>query len=185
MSNYILHSISNDKVREAKEKAKNRVEQCRRTSEAQRIVAERFDGTYITKRIEEKILEAVPGAKRVYLSQDRYSDNVHVYISYAASYCAEKQDAFFLCKKNERRLNGSQLIEAAKRNELEAMRWENLLGRIDGLVEQYNAIARQYAAIENDLNNIFNYDLPSSDYTYERESERENTPEKFLESVSE
>lgn len=183
MAGYRMEAINDSKLKDAKLKMEKKIDWYRRSADAARRIAENFNGAYITKRMEDKILAILPGAKRVWFYQANYTDHVSVHISFSDHYDREEISEIVLCRKDNRRLDAAKLIEYAKSEELNAMNCENLLGRIDCIVEKYEAIAKQYAEIEDDLNDFFSYSLPTCDSVYERIAKSETTPEKFLESI--
>lgn len=180
MSNYTLKAIDNETFVAARMKGREKIARECRTAHEMMIVASEFDGAYVTKAIIPKLQSRFPEASRVYLDQSRYSSIITLTIGYGSTY--DNCDEFTICAKDNRRINGEALREAAKSKLQDASAEQTTLDRLEETVKHYNAIADAYAVIENDLRHFF-HDLPYADYRLEDKYKGTITPEKFAETI--
>lgn len=177
-----LGTIDAEHLEAARTKALADIHKDRREAAALRIVADKLDGQYITKRIEPQLVGLFPGACRAYLSQSNYCNNVDLTISYSASNYNDR-DRITICSTDNRRIDRAALIARVEQKEKDARALEAALEHIEPLVNAYNAIAAQYAEIHDDLYQFF-AEIPYADYELERKYRASFTPEKFAEAIT-
>lgn len=182
MSYNTLGTIDAEHLEAARTKALAEIRKDRREAAALRIVADKLNGQYITKRIEPQLASLFPDARRVYLGKSNYSNNVDLTISYSDSNYYDR-DCITICSADNRRIDRAAMIARAEENEKRARALEAALEHIEPLVNAYNATAAQYAEIHDDLYQFFD-EIPYADYELERKYRASYTPEKFAEAIS-
>lgn len=180
MSYNTLGTIDAERLETARTKALADIRKDRREAAALRIVADKLNGQYITKRIEPQLVGLFPGACRTWLSQSY--NHVGLTISYSDINCNDR-DYITICSTDNRRIDRAALIAKAEQKEKGARSLEASLEHIKPLVNAYNAIAAQYAEIHDDLYQFFS-EIPYADYELERKYRASYTPEKFAETIS-
>ncbi len=172
-----LGRIDAEDMEAARTKAFAAIREDRRVAAALRIIADKLNSQYITKRIEPQLVDMFPGACRAYLSQSY--NHVELTISYSVSNYSDR-DCITICNTDNRRIDRAAMIARAEQNEKRARALEAALEHIEPLVNAYNAIAAQYAEIHDDLYQFFD-EIPYADYEFERKYRANYTPEKFAE----
>ena len=183
MNRNYLDIITEEMLNKATEKTANDIRRTRRRCETIRTIVKHFDGAYVTKRLEQKIADLIPGATRVYISQSRYSDNIELSVMYEDSESYYDNDIIYICSKDNRRINGAALLEKALHDESDARRLECALERAESTVKQYNELAARYAVLYTDLTKLFS-EIPTADYSLTRRYDFGDTPEQFLDSLT-
>ena len=182
MSNYTLKAIDHKAFLAARTNSQESIMYKRRTADEMIIIADEFDGAYVTKSIIPKLQARFPKASRMYLDQSKYSSMITLTIGYGTTY--DNRDEFTICDKEKRRINGEALRKATESKIDEADEEQAELDRLEETVKHYNAIADAYAEIENDLRRFF-HDLPYADFHMEDKYKGTITPEKFAATVAE
>lgn len=164
MSYNTLEIINAEKLESARIKALAEIRKNRRQAAALRIIADKLDGLYITKRIEPQLTNLFPGVCRAYISQSY--NYVDLNLAYSFTNYSDR-DSIFLCSIENRRIDRAAIIKRADKMEKSACALESSLEHIQQLVDAYNTIASQYAEIYNDLYQFFD-EIPYADYELER-----------------
>lgn len=180
MSYNTLKAIDAEALETARKKALADIGKERREAAALRIMADKLNGQYITKRIEPQLVSLFPGAVRAYMSQSY--DHVDVTISYSASNYNDR-DYLTICSTSNRRIDPAAMIARAEQKEKEARSLEAALEHIEPLVDAYNAIAIHFAEIRDDVERFFP-EIPYADWGLERKYRASFTPERFAEIIS-
>lgn len=173
MSNYYFDRLTPDKIQQAREHALKNISQERRRASALRAIAEKLPNAYVTKRIEDKLLNAIPGATRVYLRNPSYTcGNVSLGIYYESSRYDDSIE-INLCPAENRRIDAESLIACADNVDKETDEQEAKLAHLEEAAAAYNRLADQYARIYNVLYAFLYSSIPNADYDLERKYRNE------------
>ena len=134
-----------------------------RMANALRIIADKMDNVYVTKRVEGKFLELITDATRVSMWPRNYSNDIELHIEYPDTRNYNDWCVFTICSTENRRIDGAKLREKA--NDMETWGCKTLaqLSQLDAAVALYNDVADRYAQIYEYLHHSFS-DLPYADY---------------------
>ena len=164
MSSNTLNAIDQEAFIAAQIKGQESINRERRTAAEMMIIADEFDGAYVTEAIIQKLQARFPEASGLHLNKYRYSSIITLTICHAGTY--DNCDEFTICDKTNRRINGDALRKAAKSKVDASDAEQYAIDRLDETVKRYNAIAGAYAEIASDMRRFFP-DLPYADYLME------------------
>lgn len=160
--------INPEKLEETKRKVKGRITKGLRCASVLRAIADNLDGAYITKRLEGKLAAIIPGASRVYLSHDKWSDYIDIHVEYPDCVRYDDQISLRICKTDTRRIEGDSLRGNAEMIEEEAAGKQRSLDNLDAAVEIYNNLADCYAKISHVLEDCLYGEVPYADYNLKK-----------------
>ena len=165
-------------VSEGKQKGSFRILQDVRRASILRALAGNLDGAHITKRLEPKILSLIPGAERVFLVKETFTDFVELNVVYSDLRNYDDYIRIRLCRASERRLDGKAMLEKAEQIERDVRVKQQHLSMLDTAVTVYNDLADRYAQIFPVLSDFLYNDVPSADFELANryESEPVNLP---------
>ena len=159
MSNYSLNAIDAATLETTRTKILGDIKRTRRAVEGMRAIANHFDGVYCTRRILPQLTALFPSAQHVYMGDPDFVGNIYLTVSYGYP----DSDEIFLCKADNRRIDGAELNARAEKQAVSAGTSEDHLQRIEEVVSAYNTIAADYAEIYEDMREWFS-DIPYADY---------------------
>ena len=163
MSNNSMNTIDAAALETTRTKVLRDIKKTRRAVDAMRTIADHFNGVYCTRRLLPQLTALFPSASHTYMSDPDYGGNIYLSIHYGSTYFPENTDEIFLCKAENRRIDGDAMRKAAERDAIRAGEKEEDLQRLDEVVAAYNAVAAEYAEIYEDMRTWFS-EIPYADY---------------------
>ena len=151
----------------------------RRRADVMRRLADLLDGRYITKRVIPEIEKALPGT-RVYMGSEKHINHIWINITHnpGAIYDRDESDEIPLADAETRRCSGEELRRRAAELDKSAADRAQKFAVYDDAIAQYNALARQYAALREFLD-PFIKDMPYADYKARDELRRAKSPDEL------
>lgn len=179
MSNSYFDTITPDKLTEAKRKGKYEIASELRRAEVLRAVGGNLSGAYVTKRIEDKILAAIPGANRIYLHKRSYCDYIELAVYFREIATNENPVEVTICTAENRRIDGEKLLADAEKIEASARAKQANMAALDEAAEIYNSLAERYARIYEILDDFLYESIPYADYALKNRFQDLSIPERL------